>query len=108
VQELMIADRRTSSSPPPLPPAPTEGERYLKYQRGLFELHRAAGIPPTVKSLNGEVTKMGDLAVTGGTYSDVWIGMWLGAEKVALKALRNIKASDTKAQKVVLWYSRRP
>jgi hypothetical protein len=53
-----------------------------------------------VKSLNGEVTKMGDLAVTGGTYSDVWIGMWLDAEKVALKALRNIKASDKKAQQV--------
>jgi hypothetical protein len=28
------------------------------------------------------------------------MGMWLGAEKVALKALRNIKASDRKAQKV--------
>jgi hypothetical protein len=119
LQELIIADRRTSSSPPPQlahtpqpqpppVPVPQEGERYLQYQRGLFELHRAAGIPPTVKSLNGEVTKMGDLAVTGGTYSDVWIGMWLDAEKVALKALRNIKASDKKAQKrfeheIVVW-----
>jgi len=94
LQELIIADRRTSSSPPPQlahtpqppesppVPVPQEGERYLQYQRGLFALHRAAGIPPTVKSLNGEVTKMGDLAVTGGTYSDVWVGMWLGAEKV--------------------------
>jgi hypothetical protein len=53
-----------------------------------------------VKRLNGEVTKLGDIAVTGGTYSDVWIGEWLGAEKVALKALRNIKATDVKAQKV--------
>jgi hypothetical protein len=53
-----------------------------------------------VKRLNGEVTKVGDLAVMGGTYSDVWVGTWLGMEKVALKALRNIKASDKKAQKV--------
>lgn len=113
VQELMIADQRTSSSPPPLAPPPLpqmpqEGERYLQYQRGLFELHRAANIPPTVKSLNGEVTKIGDLAVTGGTYSDVWIGEWLGMEKVALKALRNIKASDKRAQKrfeheIIVW-----
>jgi len=49
--------------------------------------------------LNGEVTKVGELAVTGGTYSDVWMGSWLGGEKVALKSLRNIKASDTRAQK---------
>lgn len=75
----MIADRRTSSSPPP---QPQDSERYLKYQRGLFELHRSTGIPPTVKSLNGEVTKVGDLAVTGGTYSDVWVGEWLGEQKV--------------------------
>jgi hypothetical protein len=99
LQELMVADQRTSS-PPPQPPVPQEGERYLQYQRGLFELHRTTGIPPTVKSLNGEITKIGDLAVTGGTYSDVWIGMWLGEEKVALKSLRNVKASDKKAQKV--------
>jgi hypothetical protein len=53
-----------------------------------------------VKRLNGEVTKLGDIAIMGGTYSDVWMGEWLGAEKVALKALRNIKATDVKAQKV--------
>lgn len=53
-----------------------------------------------MKRLNGEVTKLGDIAIMGGTYSDVWMGEWLGAEKVALKALRNIKATDVKAQKV--------
>lgn len=25
---------------------------------------------------------MGELAVAGGTYSDIWVGMWLGEEKV--------------------------
>lgn len=126
LQELMVAERMTSSSPPPqgsydvperphrpsfprnsvpkkpvhYTPLPQDGERYLQYQRGLLELHRQAHIPPAVKILNGEVTKVGELAVTGGTYSDVWMGSWLGGEKVALKSLRNIKASDTKAQKV--------
>jgi hypothetical protein len=104
-----------SSSPPP---DPRDGERYLQYQRSLMALHRATGIPPSVKRLNGEVTKIGDLAIAGGTYSDIWLGMWLGEKKasvvdekfevkmhnshlqVALKALRNIKSSNPKAQKV--------
>lgn len=91
LQELIIAERRTSSSPPPgphlpapalPPPKPQDSERYLQYQRGLFKLHQITGIPPSVKILDGEVTKVGELAVTGGTYSDVWQGQWLGEEKV--------------------------
>ncbi|KIJ99573.1 hypothetical protein K443DRAFT_163937 [Laccaria amethystina LaAM-08-1] len=92
---MIIATER-SSSPPPLP---QDNQRYLQYQRGLINLHRVTGIPPTVKLLNGEVTKEGELAVAGGTYNDIWSGTWLGEEKVALKALRTIKASDIKAQK---------
>ncbi|RDB21515.1 Serine/threonine-protein kinase STY46 [Hypsizygus marmoreus] len=100
---LMIATVR-STSPPPMrppqsPPVPADSQRYLEYQRGLIQLHQLTGIPPSVKVLNGEVAKIGDLAVAGGTYSDIWLGTWLGAKKVALKALRNIKASDPKAQK---------
>ena len=82
----MIAERRTSSSPPPGPhlpaPPPQDNQRYLQYQHGLFKLHQITGIPPSVKILDGEVTKVGELAVTGGTYSDVWQGQWLGEEKV--------------------------
>lgn len=48
----------------------------------LINLHRATGIPPTVKVLNGEVTKERELAVAGGTYSDIWLGTWLGEEKL--------------------------
>ncbi|KAL0947261.1 hypothetical protein HGRIS_013382 [Hohenbuehelia grisea] len=71
---------------------------YLQYQQSLMNLHKETGIPPSVKILNGEVTKIGELAIAGGTYSDVWLGTWLGSEKVALKALRNIKASDRRAR----------
>ncbi|KAF8906038.1 TKL/TKL-ccin protein kinase [Gymnopilus junonius] len=75
-------------------------QRYLEYQRGLIKLHRETGIPPTIKILNGEVIRNGELAVAGGTYSDIWVGLWLGEEKVvALKALRNVRASDPKARK---------
>lgn len=47
-----------------------------------MNLHRETGIPPIIKVLDGEVTKVGSLAVAGGTYSDIWVGMWLGEEKV--------------------------
>jgi hypothetical protein len=86
----------TSNSPLP---QPHDSFRYLQYQRGLINLRRETGIPPTIKILDGEVTKVGELAVAGGTYSDIWVGMWLGEEKVALKCLRNVKASDPKAKK---------
>jgi hypothetical protein len=63
-------------------PQPAETQGYLQYQRGLLNLHRLTGISPSVKVLNGEVTKVGDLAIAGGTYSDIWIGAWLGEKKV--------------------------
>ncbi|KAG5221749.1 TKL/TKL-ccin protein [Salix suchowensis] len=77
------------------------GERYLEYQRSLMNLHRITGLPPSVKILNGEITKAGDLAVAGGAYSDVWKGKWLGEEEVALKALRNVRSSDRRARQVL-------
>jgi hypothetical protein len=63
-------------------PTVRDSQRYLQYQRGLIKLHRETGIPPTIKVLNGEVTRSSDLAVDGGVYSDIWIGTWLGEEKV--------------------------
>lgn len=77
---MIIATER-SSSPLPLP---QDSQSYLQYQRGLMNLHHVTGIPPTVKVLNGEVTKEGELAVAGGTYSDIWLGTWLGEEKVGM------------------------
>lgn len=77
-EELMITDVRSTSPPP----QPNDGQRYLQYQRGLINIHRLTGIPPSVKVLNGEVRKTGDLAIAGGTYSDIWLGKWLGEEKV--------------------------
>ncbi|KAG6816948.1 hypothetical protein H0H87_001463 [Tephrocybe sp. NHM501043] len=108
--QLMFTEIR-STSPPPLP---TDSQRYLEQQRkavlerevvqnGLAQLHELTGIPPSIKLMNGEVTRIGDLAIAGGTYSDIWQGLWLGKKKVALKALRNIKATDPKARKVSPW-----
>ncbi|CAL1703915.1 unnamed protein product [Somion occarium] len=78
-------------------PKPTYTPEYLQIQHGLTELYKRMGIPPTVKHLDGEVIRDGDIPVAGGTYSDVWIGWWLGETKVALKALRGVRATATKA-----------
>ena len=64
-------------------PVVYDSQRYLQYQRGLINLHRETGIPPSIKVLNGEVVRKGDFAVAGGAYSDIWVGMWLGEEKVS-------------------------
>jgi hypothetical protein len=50
-------------------------------------IHRSTGIPPSVKNLNGEVNKLGDLAIAGGTYSDIWLGKWLGDEKARFSTI---------------------
>jgi hypothetical protein len=80
VEEPMPVDTIVSLPPP----EPRDGERYLQYQRGLINLHLTTGIPPTVKILDGEVTKQGDLAIAGGTYSDIWLGVWLSEKKVRI------------------------
>lgn len=87
-QELRLLRESTAAndvlihrSTSPLPEI-HDSQRYLEYQRGLINLHRETGIPPTIKVLNGEVIRSGDLAVAGGTYSDIWVGQWLGEEKV--------------------------
>ena len=32
--------------------------------------------PPPVKRLNGKITRTGDLPFAGGTYCEVWVGLW--------------------------------
>ncbi|KAF9452803.1 TKL/TKL-ccin protein kinase [Macrolepiota fuliginosa MF-IS2] len=103
---MLVTEIRTSSPGPMSPtttPSPSASQRvsqqYLEMQRGLVNLHRMAAILPPVKILDGEIVKVDDIPVAGGTYSDIWLGCWLDEEKVALKGLRNVKADDQSAQK---------
>lgn len=93
VQELQLlrhgslTDNLLSTDPiprvsSPIPLSTEDSSRYLEYQRGLINLHRETGIPPTVKVLNNEVRRIGELAVAGGFWSDIWQGLWLDEEKV--------------------------
>ncbi|KAF9653023.1 kinase-like protein [Thelephora ganbajun] len=56
---------------------------------------------PPVKRLDGEVTRLGEIAFAGGLCCEVWIGRWekgggekVDVEKVALKALRTLKSPE--------------
>lgn len=57
---------------------------YLGVQKGVNKLQEFSGLPPAVKNLNGEVKKFGDIPFTGGTFSDVWQGRWLGDRPVSV------------------------
>lgn len=96
--EAIGSEIRTST---PVSPHPQDSQAYLQYQRGLVNLHRMTGVPPSIKILNGEVRRTSDNAVIGGVYSDIWQGTWLEEEKVALKALRCTRASDPRAKRVI-------
>ncbi|CCM02903.1 uncharacterized protein FIBRA_05017 [Fibroporia radiculosa] len=61
-----------------------------RYSNGLVQLHQLTGIPPTIKRLDGEVIKEGELPVERGSHSEVWRGIWLGGEVVALKVLQGV------------------
>ena len=74
-------------------------KEYRELRNALTELSNRLHILPTVKDLNGLVKREGDIPVSGGTYSDVWMGTCLG-RKVALKALREVRTTAKKAVKV--------
>jgi hypothetical protein len=61
---------------------PETTTKYSQCEEAILSLHRATGIPPTVKRLDGEITRQGDIPFTGGLYCDVWLGTWLSGEKV--------------------------
>ena len=74
-------------------------KEYRELRNALTELSNRLHILPNVKDLNGLVKREGDIPVSGGTYSDVWMGTCLG-RKVALKALREVRTTAKKAVKV--------
>ena len=65
-------------------PSNTNDTQYLQVEQGLIDLHRATGVPPTVKILDGEVMREGNYPIHGGAHSDIWVGKWLGKEKVRI------------------------
>ncbi|KAF6764956.1 TKL/TKL-ccin protein kinase [Ephemerocybe angulata] len=81
MQPLMISNVLTSSPGPSSPialPDTRDEQQYRRCEEALFAFHARTGTLPAIKILDSEITKSGDLAVAGGTYSDIWLGKWLG------------------------------
>lgn len=73
----------------------TGGLAYKKLQLGLCEVNNSSGILPLETDLTGEVTRLGRFAAatTSSATFDIWEGIWLDEEKVAMKTLRGVEIS---------------
>ncbi|KAF4615074.1 hypothetical protein D9613_002860 [Agrocybe pediades] len=71
------------------------GKRLSSMDMQYPPLNLPANLAAVNVTLN--TSEVSDLAVAGWMYSDIWMGQWLGEEKVALNALRDVKASDPRA-----------
>ncbi|THH08540.1 hypothetical protein EW145_g2641 [Phellinidium pouzarii] len=75
-------------------------------QQGLYEIHRQTQVLPPMIDLTGQVEKVSS-SVVYGAYNDVYIGLWLGEEKVALKFARainhTVKARKRFHKEVEIW-----
>ncbi|KAG1749141.1 kinase-like domain-containing protein [Suillus paluster] len=90
-------------SPPPSRSSSLEVTVQTQIQSALTDLRRLTNISPTLKVLNNQVKKVsGSAPICSGTYSDIWLGEFLG-EKVALKTLRSI-TDPTKARRMTKRY----
>ena len=62
----------------------------LRFNEPLPRQPVEANEAPPVKRLDGEVTRLEEIAFAGGTYCEVWVGRWekrggeVGGEKVGL------------------------
>ncbi|KAJ3568701.1 hypothetical protein NP233_g5541 [Leucocoprinus birnbaumii] len=54
-------------------------------QHGLLSLYHMTAISPPDPLLTGEVLKLQSFPVNSGIFGDIWPGLWLGEERVALK-----------------------
>ncbi|KAJ3565272.1 hypothetical protein NP233_g7743 [Leucocoprinus birnbaumii] len=55
------------------------------FKRGLWMLHQKTHKLPPLIDLTGQVKKISTHRIASGTYNDVYMGRWLGQEKVALR-----------------------
>lgn len=62
-------------------------EDYDLCRRGLAQLQKLTNILPSIKQLNGEVTREGKRAVANGLNSQIWKGLWLNEIPVSLFVL---------------------
>ncbi|CEL63308.1 Serine/threonine-protein kinase TNNI3K OS=Mus musculus GN=Tnni3k PE=2 SV=4 [Rhizoctonia solani AG-1 IB] len=74
---------------------PVGSSTHNNISRGLLGMQQASGQLPPIAFLEGhECNIISQAPIAGSTVYDVYEGLWLGEEKVAVKILRSSKASD--------------
>ncbi|CAE6357888.1 unnamed protein product [Rhizoctonia solani] len=74
---------------------PAGSSTHSNISRGLLGMQQASGQLPPIAFLEGHECKIVSQApIAGSTVYDVYEGLWLGEEKVAVKVLRSSKASE--------------
>ncbi|KIK07601.1 hypothetical protein K443DRAFT_128984 [Laccaria amethystina LaAM-08-1] len=70
-------------------------KRHEKMSSKLYDLQRQSGkLLPDFHLKFGEVQKIGDLPVRGTATVDIFEGLYLGREKVMIKAIRSMKCDE--------------
>lgn len=70
-------------------------KRHEKMSSKLYDLQRQSGkLLPDFHLKFGEVQKIGDLPVRGTATIDIFEGLYLGREKVMIKAIRSMKCDE--------------
>jgi hypothetical protein len=65
--------------------------RHKELQASLHNLLTSRGsMVPIAELASGEVSRVGSFPVAGSSSFDIWEGLWLDKEKVALKVLRGV------------------
>lgn len=80
VVEEVMQSLQTELRAPDLQPDHEEA-----FTKGLWMLHQRTHKLPPLTDLTGQVQVISKHRVASGTYNDVYMGLWLGKEKVALR-----------------------
>lgn len=88
---------------------PVDSPSHANISRGLLGMQQASGELPPIAFLEGHECKLvGTAPIAGSTVYDVYEGLWLGEEKVAVKVLRSSKASENNVKRfhrqVNIWH----
>ncbi|KAF8592368.1 kinase-like protein [Ramaria rubella] len=85
-----------------------DSPEYHDLERGLYNIQKRSGeLPPGTDLQAGEARRIGKFPIAGNAAFDIWEGIWLGREKVALKTIRGVHVSpDTRKRfqrEVKIW-----